>query len=80
MYKKWGKEISELAISDVTTVLTLRGKQSKFVSLNMFFNNPQVKYWAKNVDGSVQKQKINLNMQDSFSSQQEYKEKTRKVR
>lgn len=57
----------------------LRGNQSKVVSLNMCFNNPQVKHLAKNMDGSMQKQKVNLNTQGSFSSQEEYKEKTRKV-
>lgn len=31
------------------------------------------------MDGSVQKQQINPNTQGSFSSQQEYKEKTSKV-
>lgn len=56
----------------MSQVLTLRGRDSKLVSLNMYFNNPQVKCWAKNMDGSVQKQKINLNKHGSLSSQ-EYK-------
>jgi len=44
----------------------------------MYFNNPQVKYGAKKMHGSVQKPKINLDTHGSFSSQQEYKEKDEK--
>lgn len=65
----------------MSTVLTLL--ESKFLffffSFNVYFNNTQVKCWARNTDGSVQKQKINLNMQGSFPSQREYKENARKV-